>query len=85
MPDHSEDTTPATIARVAHMMKSRAGVIHMLDGYVSRFGVAQADADEILREWDALHFPNQVPRPQREQALRNVLARRACKRGAADA
>lgn len=48
----------------------RLRVIALLDTAVEEEFISQLTADDILREWDVLRFPEQMPRPLRDHILR---------------
>jgi hypothetical protein len=63
-----EELHRATMLMTAH--RTRYGVMGFLDCAVHTRELSEASAELLLEEWDALHFPNQLPEPVRERALR---------------
>jgi hypothetical protein len=63
-----EDLHRATMLMVGH--KTRNGVMGFLDCAVHARDLDEVAAGLLLEEWDALHFPNQLPAPVRERALK---------------
>jgi hypothetical protein len=63
-----EDLHRATM--IACDFKGRQSAISYLNGAVRELGLADESAALLMQEWDALHFPNQLPAPVRERALK---------------
>jgi hypothetical protein len=49
---------------------SRQGIINFLEGAATVGELPAASVPLLLEEWDALHFPAQLPEPVRERALK---------------
>jgi hypothetical protein len=60
-----EDLHRATMLMIDH--KTRLGALNYLTATTD---LTEASAGYLLEEWDALHFPNQLPAPIRERALK---------------
>jgi hypothetical protein len=48
----------------------RKGIIALLDGGRQMLRLSDASFVDLLDEWDALNFPNQIPETDRERALK---------------
>lgn len=57
--------------------KQRLRVIALLDTAVEEEFISQLTADAILREWDVLCFPEQMPLPLRQHITRLQQERRS--------
>lgn len=51
-------------------LSTRHDAMRYLNGVVGDRELGEAEAELLLEEWDALHFPNQLPAPVRERALK---------------
>jgi hypothetical protein len=52
------------------IMEGRNGYLEMLEDMAKKGLLHENDVQPLLEEWDALHFPNQLPAPVRERALK---------------
>lgn len=65
---HGKELHRATMLMLP--LSTRHDAMRYLNGVVADRELSEDDAAWLLEEWDALHFPNQLPAPVRERALK---------------